>query len=263
MLDVFIILLGLCFGSFANVCIWRIPRNESIWFPRSYCPSCKKQIVWYHNIPVFSYFFLFGKCHYCKTKISFQYPLIEILTSTFFYLLYLKYGISASFFYTSVLTILLIIISVIDYFHQIIPDELSIGIMILGIVSSPWNPFLLNIFTAKFKFPYLISLLYSIISLVLSGGILYFIAVIGEKIFKRESMGGGDIKLIAGIGTFIGIYSTLWVLFIGSILGAVIGILLILLSKKTKEEPIPFGPFLNLACYSILLIDNTFVKFFI
>lgn len=239
-----VFILGLCIGSFANVCIYRIPLELSIVFPRSSCPQCKKIIPWYDNIPVLSYLILGAKCRNCKNPISIQYPIIEFLTGTLFLLLFLKYQFSLSSLIFSYLTFVLIIISGIDYYHRIIPNIFPLILLIAGVLTSFFNISLGETYIARF--------INSLTGILAGGGSLLLVAVLGEFIFKKEAMGGGDIKLMAGIGAIIGWEKVLFAIFIASFLGSVLGLALIVLKKVEKRGYLPFGPFLALASYIIL-----------
>ncbi|MBN1621944.1 MAG: prepilin peptidase, partial [Endomicrobiales bacterium] len=248
----FIFLLGLIVGSFVNVCIHRIPRNESILKPRSHCPNCNKTIKWHDNIPLLSFIVLKGKCRFCKSRISWQYPIIELLTAILFTNLAFKYYNNPAFLIIYILfTLILIIVSGIDFFHQIIPDTFNFILIIGGLLFSFIN-FQLG---ADLK----IRLINSILGGLVSASCLFIVGYIGTRIFNKDAMGGGDIKLIAGIGTFFGISKTLLVIFIGSLLGSIIGISLITLNKLDKREYIPFGPFLAASAYLSIFIPNDWI----
>lgn len=244
LLAFFVFALGLSLGSFANVCIYRIPLELSIVFPGSSCPKCKKPIPWYENIPVLSYVFLGGKCAKCKSPISMQYPVIEFLTGTLFLLLFLKYQLSLSFFIFLCLTFVLVVISGIDYYHRIIPDIFPLILLIIGILTGFFNVTLGDNYTGR--------LVNSLLGILAGGGSLLLVGFAGGIIFKKEAMGGGDVKLMAGIGAIIGWDKVLFAIFIASFLGAVFGLVLIILKKAEKQSYIPFGPFLALASYIML-----------
>jgi len=236
LLTVFII--GLCLGSFANVLIYRIPRNVSIIKPGSFCPNCKSPIRWYLNIPVVSYILLSGKCKNCGEKISLQYPVIEILTAVLFVFLWINSTNKIFFVLYSIFVFYLIVISFIDLEHRIIPDVLSYSLTIIGIFLSPLNLYLSDKLTTR--------ILYSISGLLTGLIIFFLISYTGRKIFKKEALGEGDIKLAAGLGVFLGPYKFLFSLFIGSLAGTFLSLILIYILKKKKwGEYLPFGPFLS------------------
>ncbi len=226
-------ILGLLLGSFYNVCILRLPLEESIVKTPSHCPQCKKNIPWYLNIPVFSYVFLMGKCKFCKNKISIQYPLVEIASGLLFYFLFKHYGLSFQLLSYTVFCSALLIVTVIDLHHRIIPNEISLPGILVG-----------------FGFCFLTKdILWweSILGFILGGGVFFSIAYLYEKFAKREGLGGGDIKLLAMIGAWLGYQSILIVIVISSLVGSVIGVGLMLTKNKNLQTAIPFGPFLALA----------------
>lgn len=232
-------LLGLIWGSFFNVCIVRIPQDKSVVRNRSHCQSCHKSLKWYHNIPVLSYVLLGGKCAFCKAPISLQYPLVEILSAVFFAYLWWIYGWSPSWLCYTVFVSMLLIITVIDLKHMIIPDELSLSGIVLGLVSV--------FFTGDIVW------WESLLGAALGGGIFLGIALLYEKLTKQEGLGGGDIKLLAMIGAWLGIQSVLIVIIISSALGSLVGLSLILTKRKNLKTAIPFGPFLAIAAILYLL----------
>src|ERR1700733_15684384 len=208
-------LIGLFMGSFANVCILRLPADESLSFPRSHCPRCGHPLKAIHNIPVISYLALKGRCAFCQARISFQYPLIEFLMAVLFLLnawhfsAYLNRIIVAD-----VLSFYLLTLSIIDYRHRIIPDELSLSLLVLGILGAFANPYFSGAPWVKMG---------QRAAWGLGGGLLMFgIAWAGEKAFKKEAMGGGDIKLIAATSAVLGWEGFLGPLLIGSLAGGLV-----------------------------------------
>ncbi len=247
MITILFFILGILFGSFINVCIYRIPKGISVIFPLSYCPCCKKTILWYDNIPLLSYTFLKGRCRFCKAPISVQYPIVEALTGGLFVLFYLKFGINVTYFAFLIFVVFSMIISFIDINTQTIPDALSVPLIIIGIILSSFNAFLNK--------PHII---FSLIGAITGFFLLYIIALLGKVMFKKEAMGGGDIKIISAIGAFTGPYAVLFTVFIASFLGAVFGLFLIITKKKERTEPIAFGPFLFLGSFMYILFDYFF-----
>lgn len=243
-------MLGLLLGSFANVCIHRIPREESIVYPPSHCPACNTGIKWYQNIPLISYALLRGKCSNCKASISIQYPLIELVTGLAFLLIGMKYGLQPVLFSFLPFTLVLIIISGIDYFHRIIPDILSYALFFIGLTTSILNPLLGPDWKTR------------IFSSATGAGLgvllILFIMIIGGKIFKKEAMGAGDLKLLAGIGAFVGPQKTVATLVLAAILGSIIGLALIFNKKIDRKDYLPFGPFLALGAYLNLMLPFSF-----
>ncbi len=239
------LIFGLIIGSFLNVCIYRIPLNKSIVYPPSMCTSCNKRIKWYDNIPILSYIILGGKCRFCGEKISLIYPAIEAISGILTVLIYLRYSLSYQCFAYLIFLYSLIAASFIDLKHFIIPDRISIGLIVIGIAISPILP---------------IGIKGSIIGAVSGFLILYIVALLGELIFKKEAMGGGDIKLLGGIGAFLGLKGVLFSLFFSSFLGSVIGILFILLGKKQLTSKLPFGPYLSLAAICYIFFGEWLIK---
>jgi len=229
-----VLLLGFVIGSFLNVCIYRIPEDESIAFPSSHCPLCGNIIKWYENIPVFSYIFILkGRCSNCKGNISIQYPIVEFITGILFYLFFLRFGLGILGIKYLFFICLLIIGIWIDFKHYYIPDRISFSIFIIGIITS--------FFTIGFERSVLGAGIFALFYIVLYG--------FGES-FGHEIMGFGDVKLAIGIGATIGYFSLYQVfifLNIAFILGAVIGVGLILLKRKTRKDIIPFGPYIAIA----------------
>ncbi len=227
---IFAFLLGAVVGSFLNVCICRLPEEKSVVSPPSACPLCGAQIRWYDNIPIVSFLLLRARCRSCSAPISWRYPLVEALNGTLTLLLFLKFGISLSFLALFIFCSALVVITFIDLDHQIIPDEISLPGIVLGFLFSfflPWNGWL-----------------NSIIGILLGGGSLLLVAWGYEKLTGKEGMGGGDVKLLAMMGAFLGWRSVLFIVFAASLVGSVIGITLMMIQKKDSKLAIPFGPFL-------------------
>ncbi|MCM8803827.1 MAG: prepilin peptidase [Candidatus Omnitrophica bacterium] len=252
-----IFILGLIFGSFANVCIYRLPKGKSIISPGSFCPNCNKNIKWYDNIPLISYIILKGKCRYCGKPISVRYFIVEFLTGILFFLIYKKFGLSSITFVYNILALSLIIISFIDIDTFLIPDVIVIPGIFLGLLFSFLFPQIHNMDRIK-------SLIYSFIGVTIGGGILIFLGFIGKLLFKKDAMGGGDVKLLGMVGAFNGWQSVLLTLFFASLFGTLISLILILFGKKKIEDYVPFGPYLALgAVVSIFLKRNLFLGFLI
>ncbi len=249
MIKLFLFLAGLCVGSFINVCIYRLPLNLSIVTPGSFCPNCKNKLKWYHNIPVFSYIFLKGQCAFCGKKISVKYPLIEIISGLIFIFNFAYFGLNLSFAIYLFFELLLLIVIVVDLEYMIIPDEISIGGIIAG--------FILAFFRNDLTW------IDSILGIVIGGGILLFIIKGYYLLTGKEGMGGGDVKLLAMIGAFLGYKSLLFVVFISSMLGTVIGVPLMLLKSKDVSYAIPFGPFLSIAAVIYIYAGQTIINWYL
>jgi leader peptidase (prepilin peptidase)/N-methyltransferase len=250
-------LLGLMFGSFANVCIYRLPLEQSLFFPASHCPHCQKPVLWRDNIPVLGFLLLKGKCRGCRARISFRYIAIELITALFFmgglYFLKKPHGLILLVIYLW-LAFNWITITVIDYLHRIIPDELSLSLIGFGWILAAWNPLLGETIRER--------LLQSVLSSLAWGAGMIFLAWAGEKIFKKEALGGGDVKLLAGYGAVLGWSGAAASLVIGSFIGGMTGLLLMLAGRKKLGQTIPFGPFLNLGSVVGLFFPNWWHYFF-
>lgn len=235
-----IFLFGLCWGSFLNVCIYRIPRGISIVSPPSSCPNCGTKVKAYDNIPIISFILLRAKCRACGEKISYIYPIVELTTALIFLGLYLRYGISVDSALYGVFCSALIVISFIDLEHKIIPDILSLGGAGAGLIAS-----------LKLTF---ITFWDSFLGLLLGGGLLFLVAFVYLKVRKLEGMGGGDIKLLGMIGAWLGYKAIIPVLLFASLGGVLVGLPFILI-KKDRYFQIPFGPFLSGAAVLSLVWD--------
>ncbi len=246
---ILIFILGLTVGSFSNVCICRIPKNKSIIFPASHCPKCRSKIKPVDNIPLLSYILLKGRCRHCKSKISIQYPIVELLSGLIYLIIYLAYGLSVQTLIYIILSSALVIIAFIDLNQQIVPDVISLPGIVIGFIISFFVPY--------------ISFINSALGTVVGGGIILIIGLAGSVIFKKEAMGGGDVKLVAMIGAFLGWRYILISLFLGFFLGALAGIILILSKIKSKEDKVPFGPFIVLGSFITLLWGEKIISCYI
>jgi len=217
--------LGLCIGSFLNVCICRLPERRSIAWPRSSCPHCGKRLAPRDLAPVVSYLCLGGKCRYCREPISPQYPIVELATGLLFAAVVAVHGVSLVSLRYLVFVSLLIIVAGTDINTRLIPNAVTYPGMAIGLILSLFIPG--------------ISFLQSIIGLLVCGGVVYVLALA-----SRGGMGGGDIKLMGMMGALLGWDAGLLALFIGAFLGSVVGIVRIAWGKQKRRDPMPFGPFL-------------------
>jgi len=253
LIHLFIFIIGLCVGSFLNVCIYRLPRNQSILYPSSHCPNCQNSIKWYDNIPLLSYFLLKARCRNCHTPISARYPLVEILTGILFLLSFLGHPISLTFLSSLLFSKDLIFVSLllpiffIDLENQIIPNSLSYTIIVAGLILGGLTG----------------SLLPNLIGAGIGGGLFLAIHLLGSFFLKEEAMGMGDIKLAAGIGAFLGWKIGLICFFISFLLGAVIVIILLLTHLKKRKDRIPFAPFLVGAALISLFLGDKLLYFYL
>ena len=234
-IGIFIFILGSIVGSFLNVCIVRMPKEESVVRPRSHCVHCKKTILWHDNVPLLSFFLLKGRCRFCKAKISWRYVLVELLTALSFLGFYLYFGLAPILWPYLVMLSGFIIATFVDIEHRIIPDEVTIGGMGVGFVFSLLVPQLHQ------TDQHLVAGLRSLLGILVGGGAIYLMGLLGDFIFKKESMGGGDVKFMAMVGAFLGWKLAVLAFFIAPFFGAIIGIIV---KIRTKESLIPYGPFL-------------------
>jgi len=246
---VLIFILGLIVGSFSNVCIYRIPKNESIVYPASHCPKCHSLIKPVDNIPLLSYILLKGRCRNCKSKISIQYPIVEFLTGLTYLIIYLIYGLSIQSLIYIILSSALIIIAFIDLNEQIVPDVISLPGIVIGFILSFFVPY--------------ISFINSGLGVIVGGGTILIIGLGGSAIFKKEAMGGGDVKLAAMIGAFLGWKYIIISLFLGFFIGALAGIILILSKIRSREDTVPFGPFIVLGSFITLLWGEKIISWYL
>jgi leader peptidase (prepilin peptidase)/N-methyltransferase len=229
----FIFILGLLFGSFGNVVIYRMPNNKSVIHPRSSCPKCNKMIAWYDNIPVLSWLFLMGKCRQCKVKIPIRYPLVELITGLIFLFLYLHHGLSWLLLEHLVFAFSLVVCTFIDLDHMILPDEFTLSGIVIGLVGAILIP--------EREF------LPSLLGVLVGGGILWAIGSIYAAIKKIDGIGGGDVKLLAWIGAVLGWQSIPFVILASSLVGSLVGVIYMIRTKSNMQAAIPFGPFLAAA----------------
>lgn len=249
----FLFLFGTCVGSFLNVCMYRLPdENKSIVKPGSYCPHCKTPIRWYDNVPILGYLFLKGKCRVCRVSISPRYVFVEVLTGYIFVQFFNVFGLSPEYFAYVFLTCALLVATFVDFKEQIIPDEVNYVGMIVGCLMGLLFPQLhdTNHHVTGFG--------YAVLGLLAGGGSIYITAIIGDFIFKKESMGGGDIKLMGMIGAFLGWKYALLTFFVAPFLGSVIGLYV---KYVKKEEIIPYGPFLSGAALIVLFWGDKIIQF--
>jgi leader peptidase (prepilin peptidase)/N-methyltransferase len=239
-----VFLLGSVFGSFLNVCIYRIPAGLSVVKPRSRCPHCQTVISWYHNVPILSWILLRGSCAYCGASVAKRYPLVEALNGLLFVLFFYRFGFHPVSLIMWLLIALLVVITFIDLDHQIIPDVISLPGIPIG-------------FLCSFLVPW-VSWQDSLIGIVFGGGSLLSIALGYELLTKKEGMGLGDVKLLAMLGAFLGWTAIFPIILIGSILGTLVGVPLMIINKADSKLAIPFGPFLAAAA----LVHVYFIDYF-
>jgi leader peptidase (prepilin peptidase)/N-methyltransferase len=258
MLLAFSFVIGLALGSFFNVCIYRIPRHESLIFPPSHCPSCKKRIKAYDNIPILSCILLLGKCRFCKKPISLRYPLVELLTGLLFAAAAFKFGFSVALLRAIIFISFLIIVSFIDLEHQIAPFRLTIPGLLLGLVT--------NLFLPGFTFSSFIGMmaggLFVLFAWLLWRYILarFFRHSFGVK--QREGIGWGDLPLTAMIGSFLGWQYLIVAIFAAVVGGVIIGLILRIVKRNKPGQPIAFGPFLALGSLISLFFGQPIINLY-
>jgi leader peptidase (prepilin peptidase)/N-methyltransferase len=224
--------VGALVGSFLNVCIYRLPRHESILWPNSRCPFCAAPIGWYDNIPLLSYLLLKGRCRSCRAAVPRQYPIIELTNAVGYGAVIWWFGLGWPAAAYALLFSALLVITCIDLFHQIIPDVITLPGIAVGLLC------------ASTVLP--VGLVKSVLGIMLGGGLLWMLAWVSPYLFGKEGMGGGDIKLLAMIGSFLGWEPTLLTIMVGAVAGSVVGIGLIALRVMRRDQYLPFGPFLAL-----------------
>ena len=240
-----VFILGSIWGSFSNVCIHRLPNNKGVAKGRSYCPSCKKQIRWYDNIPIFSYVLLKAKCRDCSVKINIKYLLVELICALSFVWFFYLFGLSLTTLLFFILSIFFIIIFFIDLKHFIIPNELTFPLMAIGLLKS-FDPNL-----NQYLFP---NFLNSLIGGVAGYIIIWMIIFIYKRLRNKEGMGLGDAKLLSAIGFWFGWISIPFILFFSSFIALVLAIPSLINKSKNLSSQIPFGPYLILGCILYLLL---------
>lgn len=242
-----VFLFGACWGSFLNVCIYRIPAELSVIKPRSRCPKCMTNLSWRDNIPIFGWLALGGKCRYCEAPISPRYPIIETITAVLFMWVWLKYpaivetGVDFRFAAYMLLVFGLLLGSMVDIDEMWIPDRCTIGGMIIGPILSFLIP------SMHSTDSHVLALIRSLIGLGFGFGLLWAVAFFGRLMLKKDAMGFGDVKLMGALGAFLGFESIVFIVFVSSLLGSIIGVSLIALGQKEWQSKIPFGPYIALA----------------
>lgn len=245
----FALVVGAVIGSFLNVCLYRLPRHESVVWPSSRCSACARPIAWYDNIPIVSFLFLMGRCRLCDSPISFRYPMVELTNGIGYAAILWHFGYTwtsavYAMFFSALLTA-----AWIDFDHQVIPDVITLpGVGIGMLCASSILP---------------IGLMNSALGIVLGGGILWGLAWLSPYLFGQEGMGGGDVKLLAMIGAFLGWQHVLMTLMIAAVVGALMGIGLLLLKIMKRKQYMPFGPFLAFGAVITLLFHAQVMEWYL
>jgi len=249
LIEMFIFLMGLCIGSFLNVCIYRLPESKSIVHPRSMCPNCDTRIPFYDNIPLFSYLWLKGKCRRCKVKISMRYPMVELLGGLVALGTYLRFGLTIETLIYYVFIAALLVVTFIDLDHRIIPD----------VITLPGIPIC---FAASFALPD-ITYKDALLGILIGGGSLFLVAWVYTILTKKEGMGGGDIKLLAMMGAIVGWQGVLFTIFVASLVGTLAGFAVMLQSRKGMKLAVPFGPFLSIGSITYIFFGTELVTWYL
>jgi leader peptidase (prepilin peptidase)/N-methyltransferase len=239
---------GAIVGSFLNVCIYRLPRQESIVWPASACPHCRRLLSWYENVPVVSYLVLRARCRTCKGPISIRYPIIEALTATMFALAWWYYGPGPLLASRLVFGTALIVLFAIDLEHHLLPDVITLPGIVAGLLCSTMLP------------PGIVA---ALVGMLIGGGVLW---LIGEAYFRysgQEGMGGGDVKMLAMIGAFLGWKLVLVTLVLSSVAGSLIGVLVIMLKRGGMKYALPYGTFLALGALAASLAGDRLVHWYL
>ena len=244
-----VFVIGTLIGSFLTVCIYRLPREGSIVAPRSACPACGEKIRWFDNIPLLSFILLGGRCRSCRASISYRYPIVELVNGMGYVVILWRFGwgwpaLVYGIFFSALLTI-----TWIDWDHFIIPDAVTLPGILLGVLCAWW------------VLP--VGLVNSLIGVIVGGGLLLAIAWISPFLFGKEGLGGGDIKLLAMVGAFLGWQLVLATLMIASILGTLVGVGLIALRAMKRGQYMPFGPYLALGAVISLLFGHQIMAWYL
>jgi leader peptidase (prepilin peptidase) / N-methyltransferase len=274
MIFVVVLLFGLIVGSFLNVCIARLPREQSIVSPPSHCPRCRTPIRWYDNVPLLSFLALRGKCRKCGLPISWRYPLVELLNGLLYLWAFAEFGLAGEAAMAMALCSALLVITFIDFDHQIIPDVITLPGMVIGLLAAPLFMSALEPPMAfglgrllPFAGAYLTGFVNSLVGLVLGAAPLFVIGWLWEKFRKIEAMGGGDVKYMGMVGSFLGWKGAFLTIMLGALTGSLVGVTLIALKKHQADKVIPFGPYLAFGTLCTLFygadIINWYFGFFI
>ena len=257
-------LAGLLIGSFLNVCIYRLPRDLSVVLPRSFCPACEKTIAWHDNVPLVSYCVLRGRCRHCRARIPFRYPIVELATGLAFAVSAGAFGLSLAAVKFAVFPAILITLIASDLEERILPDEFTLGGLLLGLILAAWSPLdsgLAHLLLPSSLGARWLSVGEAAIGAGLSSGSLWFVGWLYQKMRHREGLGLGDVKMIAMVGAFLGLQWAFLTLIVGSLLGAVGGIAYILLTgKDAKSYELPFGSFLGVAGLAVAVYSQALMR---
>ncbi len=257
---IWIFLLGAAIGSFANLCAARIPIGISVITPPSRCDACKIPIRTLHKIPVASWIYLRGKCAYCHNRISVEYPLVELFCGTLALLLYREFGISIELFFYLIICMSLVVITLIDAKHLVIPDVITLPATVAALgfnsIMTDWEAVQAFFHSDFYGSITDIAILDSIGGMLIGGGMFFLIATFYKTLRKKEGMGMGDVKLVSMLGAALGMLEVLIVILLSSVLALLTGLLIILMRRKGMEYAIPYGPFLSLSAVVCILEER-------
>jgi len=274
MLNVISVLFGAMIGSFLNVCICRVPEGKSIVTPGSHCPRCGKAIRWYDNLPVISFLLLRGRCRHCHGSISVQYPLVEGVTALLSLLLFMRFGPSLQYVIYFAFAAALVVVTVIDLYHQIIPNVISLPGIAAGLLAS-WflpNPALLDgllrglLFQAGrigVNLSNHAAFVDSLLGILLGGGSLLLVIHLYYWLRKAEGMGGGDVKLLAMVGAFLGWKAVVVTIIFSSFIGSIVGVTVMVWKGRDLKYAIPYGPFLSLGAMMALFYGEGLIVWYL
>lgn len=267
MIAAIIFVFGLALGSFLNVCIYRLPRGESVVRPRSRCPNCGRPIAAYDNIPLVSYLLLRGRCRECRAPIAALYPLVEGITALALVVAYLRFGLTPTALKAGVLAAALIVLTFTDLRERLLPDAVTLPGIVVGLLFALWVPvadgtaaLLLRSLNVSGLPPLWLSVADALLGALLGAGLLYVLGEVWYRLRKVEAMGLGDVKLMAMVGLFFGVKLTLLTLLLGSLVGSLLGGLFILLARKGTQYELPLGTFLGLAALVALFWGQPLVE---
>ena len=265
----FVFFFGLVIGSFLNVCIVRIPGGKSIVMPASACPKCGTAIRPYDNMPVVSYLLLGGKCRKCKNPISLMYPAVELLTALLFLGCYLAFGLTAEALKWAIFSAVMVVLVFTDLRERILPDVVNFTGLGLGLAISfftaPFDGTALWIARHVFEFPPpapVLSFADGVLGAAAGGGLLWLVSELYFRLRGREGMGLGDVKMMLMAGSFLGLKRTLLTIFTGSVLGSILGIIVILARRKDSDYELPFGTFLGMAALLVVFFGTPIVYWY-
>lgn len=247
-ISLYVFVVGLVFGSFFNVCIYRIQEGGSLSYPPSHCTKCNNRLKWYDLIPVVSYVVLKGKCRYCHDKISLRYPIIELITGLLFYATYYKYGLSLYTLKFVIFISMMLIIGMIDFDTTDVYFSTIIASSVVGIIF-----IIISIFLKATFITY-------ILGAIIGAAIIAIIIIASKIIIGTEGMGWGDAEICLVCGLFLGVKLLIVTLFISFIVGGIIGAALLILKIKTREDYIPFGPFIAIAAIVTVFFGQSIVN---